>query len=357
MSMTKFFGLIAVSATLCGGCSEATTPETANLQQKGGVWTPNGPDLVSARIFGDVIQGIRVLRDRPMYVVGKDGSNLYTIDETTYEGNPVGSLWAPVPGDGFFHVNYLKSGMAMTAERFDVASLTFSFSSLGPDGKSKVTNRIFIKEVSPSSAPNHGLHWAFHSYIDSDGRESEPVSVCLDHDGKPEPMVPLRGVNWNLADGRSIVDETAVHFACASAAPGACTTWGYDLWSQKIECPNPKFPASCHVANNVRVITACTRAKRDDLCGTGTAHTLPGKLIMTSDNMGISGITVQEAKDLETLVSDTGASCVNPENFRHKELQEQDGACYAKLTDPTMMPPCTFERPRYDIIGVSVLVE
>lgn len=357
MSMSKFFGLIAVSTALCGGCSQETQLETANLQQKGGGWMPNGPDLISARINGQLIQGIRVRRGYIVTVVDEFGGDQYNVVDKTYAGYPVTRVFqAPSPGDGFFHVDYNVKGATHTAERFDISSLRLTFMTPGAD-KTPVTNFITIKDVetSPAKALNHGLHWAYHSFIDKDGHESAPVSLCVDHDGNDEPLIPMPGVRWNLADGRSIVDGDMTHFACLSAAPGACTTWGYDLWTQKTECPDPKNPASCHPVDNVRVMTACTRAKRDDLCATGVSHTLPGKMINPADNMMISATYVQDAPDLEALISENGASCVIPEHLRHPELFAQDPTCADKIYNHT--PRCNFNRwPGYDLIGITVEV-
>lgn len=347
MSMTKFFGLIAVSAALCSGCSEAPpSEETANLQQKGGGWAPNGPDLVHGRINGRIFQGVRLLRNRPMYLVDEGGANAITLSNTDYRGKSVTTM--PM-NQGWFRFTY---GQGMMAERYDAQDLTFEFSAIAPGTTTLVPYRLKVGRVgAPSNgSPLYGLHEMTYSFLDSSGW-SAPKSFCEDADGNPEPMVPLRGRFWNLTNGNAVLDPDMVSFACLSAAVAGCMEYGYNPWQSQIECLNPSMPGTCHPANMWEIHQVCTRLKRADYCGTGKAHTMSGAMIHPFDWLSppINSSGPDYFKELEAIWGVNGVTCVNVDNLRHPELVDQDYDCSVKLYK--MTPACNPDRLGQSILG------
>lgn len=349
MSMSKFVGLIAVSAALCGGCSEATPPETANLQQKGGGWRPNGPDLVHGRINGQIIQGVRLLRERPMYIVDEHGGNAYGIVNTDYRGDKVYSM--PTT-QGWFRFAY---GQNLVAEKYDAQDLTFEFFAPHPTMTGSVPYRLTVGAVSAPSngALEYGLHAMYYSFLDG-GTWSAPKSFCEDAEGNPEPMVPLRGRYWDLGNGNPVPDPNMVSFACLSAAVAGCMEYGYNPWQTHTECYDPTDPGTCHPANMFDVHQTCTRLKRADYCGTGKAHTMSGALINVFDWLSppINNSGPINFKQLEAIWGINGVSCVIPENLRHPELVDQDYDCSVKLHKATV--DCRYTRLGQNILGDNV---
>lgn len=363
MFMNKFFGMFAISAALCGGCSDPAAVEndsTANLQQKGGGWSPNGPDLAHARIGVQLVQGIRVNRGLGgAFIVGEGGGNLAVIDSITYGSNVV-SPYSLTANQGFLHFTY---GNGVSVDRKDVAGLTLNFQ-ISLDGTKVLTPvSLFVKEVSAAPASlAYGQHMIYYSYRDSRG-ETVTESLCKDSEKNDEPAVPVGGHIWNMATGAMISEEGTISFACQTAAIGGCINYGYNPWDTHLECNHPTDPKNCHPANMWNVLQTCTRLKRADYCGTGRSHTMSGTEIWPADWMQppITNDARVMMPTLEAIWNGNGVSCIIPENLRHKELLEQDIDCHAQLyhLPPYNMyggkPNCTWERPQTDVLSDAVL--
>lgn len=367
MFMKKFFGMCVISAALCGGCSEpgldGDVDSTANLQQKGGGWIPNGPDLMHGLIVKTIVQGIRISRTgtsslTPVYLMGEDGSNYRPVTSITYNGFQV----APVDlgtNMGFFR--FTANGVQV--QRKEAAGLTFNFSVSLDDTKVLTPVSLFVKEVSDplNGSSSYGLHWMYYSYTTSRG-ETVTQSLCRNSKGEDEPAVPVGGHYWNNFTGAMALEEPTISFACQTAAVAGCMDYGYIPWESHLECNNVSDPKNCHVANMWNVLQTCTRLKRADYCGTGVPHTMSGTEIWPAD--WLQPTVTNDARamlpTLEALWNQNGISCVIPENLRHKELLEQDSNCYDQIYGNAvlMIPPkprCYWERPGTDVLSDAVL--
>lgn len=362
MFMNKFFGICAISAALCGGCSDPgnlDADSTANLQQKGGGWNPNGPDLVHGRIGKQLVQGIRVNRALGgSFIIGESGASIAKVDSTIYNGQAV-SPFSLVTNQGFFHFAY---GNGIVVDGKDAKGLTLNFR-ISLDGDKILTPvSLFVKDVGDSAYTAYGLHMIYYSYTDSSGTVVTQ-SLCKDSEGMDEPAVPVGGHIWNMSDGSMVVEEGSISLACQTAAVAGCMEYGYHPWDTHLECNDPIDPKRCHPANMWNILQVCTRLKRADYCGTGKSHTMSGTEIWPADWL-IPTVT-NDARvmmpNLEALWGQGGVSCVVPANVRHKELLEQDPDCHAQLyreAPYTMVgykPICTWERPNTDILADSVL--
>ena len=351
MSMTKCFGVMAISAALCSGCdATGADSETANRLQKGGLWQPNGPDLVHSAIDGALTQGIRLSRNRPIYLTNEKGASQYAITSTTYTDSTATTY--PVSAiafdQGWMQVSY-NNGAIVKHE--DVRGLAFSWNAPEPGKTTNVTYTMTVKDVLPpkNGATEYGLHYLTYSYLRTDGTRSAEQSLCVDSEGNAEPAVPVRGRYWDITSGNYVVDETIAHLACQSAAVAGCMDYGYNPWLNLSESTTQNGVP--YTANMWAIHQTCTRLKRGDYCGTGKAHTMSGTLIHVFDWMvpPINGSGAANLKQLEAVWNETGVSCVIPANLRHKELVADDPACYDKLYNHT--PLCVPERLGRDILG------
>lgn len=366
MFMKKFFGMCVISAALCGGCSEpglngdGDVDTTANLQQKGGGWTPNGPDLMHGLIVKTLVQGIRLSRlDASTYLMGEDGSNYRPVTSITYNGFQVSPMDLGT-NQGFFRFTYDNGKLA---EKKEAAGLTFNFSVSLTGTKVVTPVSLFVKDVSdPANGLSaYGLHAMYYSYTDSRG-EVVTQSLCKNSNGDDEPVVPVAGHYWNNFNGAMSSEELTISFACQTAAVAGCIEYGYHPWQSLQECNDVSDPKNCHAANMWNVLQTCTRLKRADYCGSGTPHTMSGTEIWPAD--WLQPTVTNDARvmlpTLEALWNQSGISCVIPENLRHKELLDQDPNCYDQIYGNAALmipakPRCYWERPGTDVLSDAVL--
>ncbi len=354
MSMfeTHFWKLFTTSAALLGACSGPDSMDTANLQQKGGGWYGNGPDLVSGRIHGELMQGIGMRDNRPAFIVGALGNALYPITKTTYRDLPVLSVSAM---EGWLRVTYQDEKMVAVADKKEVAGLSFEFTFTDLGGKVQIPYKLTVKDVgdSGSGSSHYGMLAMVLSYTDSSGQVIDDGSLCNDSDKLPEPAVSVPGHQWQLSTGNMIASESTISFACRSAAVAGCMEYGYEPWTPHLECNDVSNPANCHPAVMWDILQACTRLKRADYCGTGVAHTLPKTSLWPADWLDptVTNSARVMLPTLEAIWGLNGVSCIVPENLRHEELLDQDLSCSMTLASK---PRCTWERPTPNVLADSI---
>jgi hypothetical protein len=351
MSSIRIFGVIAMSAALCGGCGEAQQEDTDHLQQKLGPFTqPNGKTqyYISTVInnnvapFTDVpIGGVR--NDHGWKVMDKLNASAAVINSVTYNGRPVSSL---ASADGWFYV--ATSGQA---EFLADGSTPINLHVTAPfNGTIQITQSAAVN-------PNSGQRYVANFLPDGGGSTLmcptlvTPGTAEQAPQYKNEYVVPIAGMKWNLETGARTTDEKAITFACGDDPIGACVAWGYEPWATYTpSCGN----VSCIPISMVNHHQSCARMKRADFCGDGRSFTWSADpliqarnvLIQAWDNAGVHDVLPQTRNTMEASWTPNGASCVNMSQLRLPSMLDGNGNTFnAATTCGAPIPACSTNTP------------
>ena len=312
MSFHKYFSALCLASVMAGGCGVA--PSSGDQDQvhkalRGDGWTnTNYNQLFGATMSNQTVTGL-YLSGNQWYVSTSSSLTYAPVQGITYNGQSI-SAQSLTTSQGAFQV--------VGADSEDAAATLV----LTVGGSLPGTLTITTESVDASGTfTRYAAEW-ISGGDDADGGAA-PVSLCprsvLDADGGvqtvSESLIPIGGARWSL-DGSRTSDANAITLSCSHDAIGGCVTWGYGPWGTRTDEVTGKSVAMSSVHQ------ACTRMKRDDICGTGSPVTtgfnpaFGSTTIHVRDRVGIHSDTNQTYATMEAFWDENGASCFNQSEYR-----------------------------------------
>lgn len=317
MSFFKHASALALATTLLSGCDPVVAGTDRNQEE---IRIGGMSDLNSALAFGGQIAGTMV---RGLYYstaprssdgatsptgwwVSSGATDLYApVEQLTYNDHSVTSLTTT---QGFLQVTTDDGAQVVPSKSFILAL------ALGEplNAQLRVTGASdagsYARYVTEWSASGKGDWSSFcpHPYVGRDG-----TSTML-----PEYMIPVGGAQWGL-NGSRTDDPAALHLSCTHDMIGGCIGWGLPPWQSEIGVDGTELSLrDFH--------QACTRMKRNDICGTGDPSTTlnQGAALQTAlwhwDSLDLS-MAPQTRSTMEAFWGVDGAICYNPSEFRSND--------------------------------------
>lgn len=324
MSMLKYFGVIALSATLSSGCGPEPMEQTEQLQQKGGIWNPGNsgtdfPALVGSLVSRGVHKVVTGSGSTAWYLMSIDLATGVTddsaalIDNIRYNGLSVSDLSTT---QGWFRVT-TRTSSGNTTTTVQGTGFTLDFHISAPvNGTLRLSSTVdgasFGKYDAHFLADASGSTWAPYCYHEwSDGTGTSQTIA--------EPLIPVAGAKW-LKSGSRIDDSSAITFGCLNDAIGGCVDWGYAPWDSGTVWSG--WPPQAQLVSLKDTHQACTRMKRADFCGNGSGNTsefsspTAATNIQVWDKYNIHSMGPQTRSTMEAYWDPNGATCVNPTRLR-----------------------------------------
>ena len=314
MSFLKHASALALATALLSGCDPvASNTDTAHQEIRGsGLSDPNSALAFGGQIAGTPVTGLYYstaprssdgVTSPTGWWVRSSSTDLYApVEQMTYNDHSVTSLTTT---QGFLQLTTDDGTLVVPSKSFTLAL------ALGAplNAQLRVTGAndagSYARYVTEWSATGKDGWSSFcpHPYVGRDG-----VTTML-----PEYMIPVGGAQWGL-DGSRVDDPAALQLSCTHDMVGGCISWGLPPWQSEID------------ANGTEVALrdwhqACTRMKRNDICGTGDPSTTlsQGASLQTVlwhwDSLDLS-MTPQTTSTMEAFWGVDGAVCYNPTEFR-----------------------------------------
>lgn len=162
--------------------------------------------------------------------------------------------------------------------------------------------------IAEGSNPDTATTFCPHSVIGADGT---PTAI-------PEYVIPIGGARW-APDGSRSEEAGAITLGCTHDVVGGCVDWGYGPWGSRVD-------ENGQTQSMVTIHKACTRMKRGDFCGNGSAGTTGqsdfapmATTIHVKDRVGVHPDTNQTLASMEAFWDEHGASCVNASEYRSND--------------------------------------
>jgi len=165
-----------------------------------------------------------------------------------------------------------------------------------------------------------------------------PTPYCLDAQQAMDGAVFQRGIEVDPVDGRvTRTTPTDVTLSCSFGAPATVYGWGYDYAAS---ADTFYFDAGIHM-------------KRASYCGDAMFYTKPNTKIEIADDLplGPNRVAIEAGRvpNLEAWWTPSGASCVNPDNLRHRAMGFGDSCGAGRL--PTCQLPVGQPPPKFLLDG------
>lgn len=360
MSMCKFVTALTLATSLLSGCAPEAPRELLSTEQTlkgGGTWSAgNSSQAFGGSVQATTVKGLYYSTTPPRgqaasptgwWVRSQSADQHAQVLAITFNGEAVSALGT---SQGFFQVTIgddirtMSSDDVLELELGTPLSATLRLSgSQDEDSYGK-----YLAEWRTGS----GAWQSFcpHTYGTSDGEMLTQT----------EYVIPIGGAYWHNS-GTRINSAASIQLSCTHDSIGACVTWGYAPWDSVTRYTGT--PPKLTTTSLVDAHQACTRLKRNDVCGTGDAVTTIDQnsylhtTIQVWDTLGIHGSGPQTASTMEAFWDTSGATCYNLSGFRtdapyaYEHLLIQLASCpkpACDLTQPGLLGsarPCLATHP------------
>lgn len=311
MSIFKFVTALTLTTSLLSGCAPSAPKDLLSAEQAargGGGWEAGN----SAQAFGGNILEvpIKALIQNPTgvapspsgwWVRSQNQDAHAPVLSITYNNATVTTLSAP---QGKFRATV--GGATVTVEGTGVLEFQIGAPLAGTLRLVSANNdETFGKYDAQFLASGQQTWKTFcpHTVGTSDGMVEQA-----------EYVIPVGGAYWHNSGAR-VNTSNAIQLSCTHDSIGACITWGYAPWESVTSMAGK--PISLQDTHQ-----ACTRMKRNDVCGNGNPITTLDQesylhtIIQVWDYHGIHSIGPQNADTMEAFWGTNGATCYNPSQFR-----------------------------------------
>lgn len=322
MSLHQVVTALALTTSLLAACAPSPPQELQSSEQpvKGGgagVWdTGNSAQAFGGTIAGATIKGLYYSLVPPpgqaasptgWWVRSQSADQHAPVLAITYNGEPVSALST---SQGWLQVT--NSDGTVRVQGSDVLELQLG-------APLSATLRLHT-EQDGASFGKYTADWLAegadswssfcpHTYGTEDG---EMLTV-------PEYVIPVGGAYW-ANNGARVNSSASIQLSCTHDSIGACITWGYAPWDSVTRYTGT--PPKLTTTSLLDTHQACTRLKRNDVCGTGDPVTTLDQnsylhtRIQVWDYLGIHSIGPQNASTMEAFWGPGGATCFNPSEYR-----------------------------------------
>ena len=260
MSLHKMFSVLCLASVIASGCGgEPATSERDAVQQglRGDGWTnSNYNQLFSATLDGQTVTGLYYAGG--MWFVSTSSSLTYAqVSSIAYNGQVIDPRNLTT-GQGTFQVIGADSEdagveLVLTVAAPLAGTLRITSASVATDGSFGRYSTEWLPASSDDPSAAVGL-CPREVLVAGSSKTATQTQVVY------ETMIPIGGVRWSL-NGSKTSDANAITLGCSHDAIGGCVEWGYGPWGTR----SGVSMASVH--------QACTRMKRDDVCGSGSPLT------------------------------------------------------------------------------------
>lgn len=314
MFFVKYASALALASALVSGCGPAVPGTDSNQEQLriGGMGDANSALAFGGQIAGTTVTGLYYstaprlgdgVTSPTGWWVRSSSTDLYApVEQLTYNDQAVTSLSAAQ--------GYLQVATGDREEPVRGTDFTLLFAVGAPlNAQLRVVSASdegsYARYVTEWSADGKDSWSSFcpHPYVDRSG-----VSTTL-----LEHMIPVGGAKWGL-NGSRVDDSAAIQLSCTHDMIGGCVRWRLPPWQSEIGADGTAVSLQdWH--------QACTRMKRNDICGTGDPSTTlnQGASLQTIlwhwDSLGPS-MAPQTRSTMEAFWGVSGATCYNPGEFR-----------------------------------------
>jgi hypothetical protein len=317
MSISKYVTALTLTTSLLGGCAPSAPKDLLSAEQQirgnGGWDAGNSAQAVGGDILGVPIKGL-VLNPTG---VAPSPSGWWLRSQTqtahapvlsiTLNGQTVDALTAP---QGWFvatvgdEVRTVQTGDVLELQIGAPLAATLRL-------QSSDNEEAFGRYTAEYQASGQSEWNTFcpHMVGTSDG---EMISQA-------ESVIPVGGAYWHNSGAR-VDHSSSIQLSCTHDSIGACITWGYAPWTSVTAYTGT--PPKLTTTSLKDTHQACTRMKRNDVCGDGNPVTTMDQnsymhtIIQVWDYHGIHSIGPQTASTMEAFWGTGGATCYNPSEFR-----------------------------------------
>lgn len=334
--MCSMLGLVSVLASGCGG--EPATSDRDAVQQaaRGEGWSnTNYNQLFSATLDGQTVTGLYYAGG--MWFVSTSSSLTYAqVSSIAYNGQVIDPRNLTT-GQGTFQVIGADSEdagveLVLTVAAPLAGTLRITSASVATDGSFGRYSTEWLPASADDPLAAVGL-CPREVLVAGSSKTATQTQVVY------ETMIPIGGVRWNL-NGSKTSDANAITLGCSHDAIGGCVEWGYGPWGTRAG----ESMASVH--------QACTRMKRDDVCGTGSPLTTGYDAaqgvttIHVTDRVGIHPDTNQTYATMEAFWGENGASCFNETEYRSTNTVLLSRLAIIKAQCPSRFVACNSSHQR-----------
>lgn len=343
MSISKFVTALTLTTSLLSGCAPSAPKDLLSAEQAarggggyeaGNSGQPFGGDLLGVSIKALVRNPTGVAPSATGWWLRSWNQDAHApVQSITLNGQTVDNLSAP---NGWFiaavgdDLRTVQSGDVLELQIGAPLAATLRIQS----GENEDSFGRYTTEWK-ASGQTEWHTFCPHTVGTSDGMVTQD-----------ESMIPVGGAYWHN-NGTRMNNSNAIQFSCTHDSVGACITWGYAPWDSITAYTGT--PPKLTTTSLQNTHQACTRMKRNDVCGSGTSVTSNAQgtylhtIIQVWDYHGIHSIGPQTASTMEAFWGPNGATCFNPGEFRTTEpwfynhLVSQLGQC--------PKPACNLSQP------------
>lgn len=315
MSFVKRTSPLVLAAALLSGCGPVVSGTDSEHKEIriGGMSDPNSAQAFGGKIAGTTVTGLYFstaartgdgATSPTGWWVRTASVDLYAqVEQLTYNDQEVTALSTT---QGFLQVATADGEPTELAEGSTLvlaigAPLNAQLRVVG--AKAVGSYARYVTEWS-ASGDDGWSSFCPHPYVDRDG-----TATAL-----PESMIAVGGAKWGL-DGSRVEDPAAIQLSCTHDMIGGCISWGLPPWESEAD-------DSGALTSLRDWHQACTRMKRNDVCGTGDPSTTlnQGAALQTVlwhwDSLNPAGMAPQTKATMEAFWGIHGAICYNPSEFR-----------------------------------------
>lgn len=317
MSFVKNASALALATALLSGCGPvgSGTDNTQRELRIGGMGDTNSAQAFGGQIAGTTVTGLYHstaprtgdgATSPTGWWVRSSSADLYApVEQLTYNDQNVTSLST---SQGFLQVSTEDGEQVVQGKDF-----TLTFAVGAPlNAQLRVVGAIdrgsYARYVTEWSAEGNDSWSSFcpHPYVGRDG-----TSTVL-----PEYMIPVGGAKWGL-NGSRVADPAAIQLSCTHDMIGGCVSWGLPPWQSETGLDGATVSLQ-------DFHQACTRMKRNDICGTGDPSTTLNQsaslqtVLWHWDSLDLS-MAPQTTATMEAFWGVNGATCYNPGEFRSND--------------------------------------
>lgn len=325
MSIFKLVTALTLTTSLLSGCAPSAPKEFISAEQavkSGGGWDAAN----SAQPFGGNMLGVSIkalIRNPTGVAPSPSGWWLRSGDQDAYapvqsitlNGQTVDALSAP---QGWFVAEV--SDEVRTVQGGDVLELQIGAPLAGT-----------LRMQSTENEDAYGRYTTDWQASGQDDWNTFCPHVTGTSDGElitqTESVIPVGGAYWQH-NGNRVNNSNAIQLSCTHDSVGACITWGYAPWTSVTAYTGT--PPKLTTTSLQNTHQACTRMKRNDVCGNGTSITTLDQqndpmqtylhtTIQVWDYHGIHSIGPQTSSTMEAFWGPNGATCYNPSEYRTTE--------------------------------------
>lgn len=335
MSLHKMFSVLCLASVIGSGCGvepEDTSRDAVQQAIRGDGWSStNYNQLFSATLEGQTVTGL-YFSGGAWFVSTASSLTYAQVTSIAYNGQAIAPQNLTTAQGSFLVIGAdaedASVELVLTVAAPLAGTLRITAASTATDGSFSRYTTQWVSAHADDATTSVGLC------------PREVLVTKTTTQTVYETMIPIGGARWNLS-GSKVSDANAITLGCSQDAIGGCVEWGYGPWGTRPDevTGKPVSMASVH--------QACTRMKRDDVCGSGSPLTTGYDAaqgvttIHVKDRVGIHADTNQTLATMEAFWNENGASCFNESEYRSTNTTLLQRLAIIKTQCPSRFVACT----------------